>query len=645
MPKNLVMFSVRWIQQRETEGIQNPINDMFIQLRNQIETDIELRKKKRIFIKGEDLGLRPDTVKDVVRRLQHIDLFGIDEDLNGRLFETFLNATMRGRELGQFFTPRSVVKMMTRIVDLRVAKEHQDKVIDGCCGSGGFLIEALSEMRNSVRANNSFSDREKEDLIDTIANECIYGIDFGKDPPLARVARTNMYLHGDGGSHIYYADALDKDVNVEMHTDPETIQNMDELREDLGEMQFDVVLTNPPFSMKKEAKNPSELQILEQYRLARRSDSSAQTRSSLRSSVMFFERYYDLLKRGGRLVTVIDDTILSSSNFDYVRDFIRTHFLIRAIISLPGDTFRRSGSRVKTSVLFLEKRHSDTEKQPDWFYFFSMHLGVDDKPSKTSEQAVREARERAEEETKLIIEGYKQYLNGKNTANVLGPELITDRLDLRNCVPLFGRMKKKWQDNGIEVKELAKLVKPTENVINPSDSPTQQFTLIKVSYDGRCEVESQKLGHQIRAGLMHRVHEGQMIFSTIRATDGAVGILPQELDGALVSKTSYTVFDCKSPQDAAYLWSVLRSHEIRADMQSLSPGSGRYTTYWPDVGELLIPWISSEERHKIGDRLIALWEKERELERQREKSASHLELLGVESEESKQRWKASKAPQ
>jgi type I restriction enzyme M protein len=57
-------------------------------------------------------------------------MFGIDEDLNGRLFETFLSATMRGRDLGQFFTPRSVVKMMVRVARLRCTPDHQDRVLD-----------------------------------------------------------------------------------------------------------------------------------------------------------------------------------------------------------------------------------------------------------------------------------------------------------------------------------------------------------------------------------------------------------------------------------------------------------------------------------------------------------------------------------
>lgn len=646
LPPSLVTFSTHWIEQREAEGITSPINDMFVQLRNEIERDIELRRKKRIFEKDEDLGLRPDTVSDVVRRLQHIDLFGIDEDLNGRLFETFLNATMRGRDLGQFFTPRSVVKMMTQIADLQVTREHQDRVIDGCCGSGGFLIEALTTMRNKVRENRSLSLPEKEGLISTIANDCLYGIDYGQDPPLARIARINMYLHGDGGSRIYYADALDKAFDSTTRRDPEVIQNMEELREEVGVDRFDVVLTNPPFSMTKELKNPSEQRVLQQYEVARPSSSSLKLRNSLRSSIMFMERYYDVLKPGGRLITVLDDTLLSSASFRYVRSFIRTRFLVRAIISLPGDTFKRSGSRVKTSVLVLEKKRSQNDDQPHWFHFFSEHLGVDDLTPKATDQEVAEARDKADLEMSRIVSGYNQYLNGSVLDSVLGPEFILDRLDLRNCVPLFGRMVRQWEARGIETKRLDEIVKPTRNIIDPSsDYPQELFALLKVSYEGRCEVESERVGGRVVSNSMQVVEPGQMVFSTIRATDGAVGIAPPELGRALVSKTSYTVFDCESPKDAAYLWSVLRSHELRADMQSLSPGSGRYTTYWPDVGQLLIPWLADHERHAIGERLIELWDSERQLEMRRKDSMAHLHQLGVESEESKTRWRASKAPQ
>ena len=90
------------------------------QLRDKIERGYSFPKEKANLVeKNEEIDMRPDTIKSVVRRLEHYDLFGIDEDLNGRLFETFLSATMRGRELGQYFTPRSIVKLMTRMAHFK----------------------------------------------------------------------------------------------------------------------------------------------------------------------------------------------------------------------------------------------------------------------------------------------------------------------------------------------------------------------------------------------------------------------------------------------------------------------------------------------------------------------------------------------
>lgn len=162
LPPEAVSFSVRWIEAREKET-DNPVDALlFKRLREAIEDEIRAKKKKRIFDFSERIKLKPSTVKEVVRRLEHHDLFGIDEDLNGRLFESFLTATMRGRELGQFFTPRSIVKLMTELAHLRAERDHVDVVLDGCCGTGGFLIEALTDMRKKVRNNVSLSSQEKD---------------------------------------------------------------------------------------------------------------------------------------------------------------------------------------------------------------------------------------------------------------------------------------------------------------------------------------------------------------------------------------------------------------------------------------------------------------------------------------------------
>ena len=641
LPDHLVRFSVNWVEQREADGIPNPIDMLFQELRNELECQVQLRKKKRIFAKDECIKLRPYTIKNVVGKLQHYDLFGIDDDLNGRLFETFLSATMRGRELGQFFTPRSVVKMAALLANIKADRERPDRVIDACCGSGGFLIEALSVMRDQIQKSERLSAWKKEELVRIITNECIYGVDYGKDPPLARIARINMYLHGDGGSRIYYADALDKQLLVAKGEDPENVQNVDELRSIVKDCLFDVALTNPPFSMTKELKNESDQRILQQYEIA---DKGSTLRPSLRSSVMFLERYHDLLRPGGRLVTIIDDTILASASFRFVRDFIRERFFIRAIVSLPGNAFRRQGSRVKTSVLVLEKKAEARAGQPGCFFHFSEWLGVDDLTPRAAESDISEARARSAAEIRQIVEGYKRYLEGKpRESEFLPAERMTDRLDLKFCVPRTGRLVPEWRARGISARPLMDCVTLVEDAVILSEHADQEFALLKVTYEGKCLVDKVKKGGAVKAHAVYRVKAGQIVFSIIRATDGAVGVVPEELEGAVVSE-SYYVFQCETVQDAAYLWAVLRTHEIRADMQSLSFGSGRYSTYWPNVGQVLIPWPMETERRAIGQKILDVWRMERQANEAMKKAMAKVNAMGVESEESVIRWKVSRAP-
>lgn len=434
VPRDAVVFSTHWIESHDLAT--SPVNDvLFKQLRDAIEVDIANKKKKRIFESDEKIDLKPDTVRLVVRKLQHWDMFGIDEDLNGRLFETFLSATMRGDDLGQYFTPRSVVKLVTQLADPQVIGKEAEKVMDACCGTGGFLIEVLTQLRHAVQQNGSLSAKEKEDLNDLICNESIYGIDFGKNPPVARIARINMYLHGDGGSCIYFADALDKEMLIEKTEDAEVQGDQGQLKRKLrAGLKFGVVVTNPPFSMTKEMSHDAEARILKQYKLAV-VPGTGKYRNSLRSNAMFFERYHDLLEDGGRLLTVIDDGLLNSAEFKFVRDFIRDHFIIRAIISLPGDAFQRSGARAKTSVVYLTKRAKGETGQPDVFVHECRHVGLDDVVLRTRPSVAERKRNLATGEIGEVVDAFGAYQAGKRGPWLVPASRLTDRLDAKFLRP------------------------------------------------------------------------------------------------------------------------------------------------------------------------------------------------------------------
>ena len=388
LPRDEVVFSTHWIK-REEKTDPNPVDTiLFKNLRLQLEKEISERKKKRIFDKDETIDLEPSTIKEVVKLLEHYDLYGIDEDLNGRLFETFLNATMRGQELGQFFTPRTVVKFMTKMAQLRANKDHIDLVLDACCGTGGFLIEAMADMAEKIESNNKLTNVEKTAFLDKIKNDCLWGIDAGKSPPIARIARINMFLHRDGGSRIYFADALDKDLMIEAGIDDELKRDRQELRESIisGKKRFNVVLTNPPFAMRYEKKKPHEKRILEQYDLQYEDwEEKKKLRTSVKSAVMFLERYYDLLDENGKLLTIMDESILNTTSNKAFRNYIKNKFVIKAVISLPRNAFVKAESSVKTSVLYLRKKTVPSESQPKVFMAISENVGHNDTGKETPE--------------------------------------------------------------------------------------------------------------------------------------------------------------------------------------------------------------------------------------------------------------------
>jgi type I restriction enzyme M protein len=552
-------FSEHWIKTRENE-IQNPVNDIqFKDLMSGLGYEIHKNRKKQLFDQSDRIDLKPATIKGVVKKLQSVDLFGIDEDLNGRLFETFLNATMRGSSLGQYFTPRSIVLLGAKLADLSVNENHIDKVLDASCGTGGFLIEALTIMRNKIRDNNSYSNDKKNDLITKLCDECLFGIDAAKDPKLARIARINMYLHGDGGSHIYLGDSLDKAIAIDKSDSIEQQSETEEMIKYLKPDSFDVVITNPPFSMWYEDSNESQKDILKKYELVKIDDSSTKKRSRLRGSAMFLERYCDMLKSGGKLITIIDETILSSPDYSYVRNFIRKYFIIKAVISLHGDAFQQSNARVKTAMIYLEKKQNISDWQNAVFMYSSIYLGVDDLPVTTKPSKVQEARKLADKEILTILDEFEKYKNGEHGSWFVDISRLNDRLDVKFCLPLVGRFVKTWENSGAEVYPLSKICTPRDEIIEPRKYfPNDEFRILTITYDGRCRSEEKRTGKEINYSKMKIVRTGDIVFSEYNAFHGAIGYITEEFDGALASG-SYTVVKCHNNKNSLYLWSILRT--------------------------------------------------------------------------------------
>lgn len=325
-----------------------------------------------LFSENEKINIRENSFEKILEKLEIYNLSDTSDDVKGIAFEEFLGKTFRG-ELGQFFTPRTIVDFMTEILD----PQEGELICDPTCGSGGFLIKSFEYIREKIEQNiksekeqlrkNKVDDnviallnKELDHLIEgsrmsVLSSNCIFGTDA--NPRMARVSKMNMIMHGDGHGGVHHHDGL---LNVNGIIDE----------------RFDVILTNPPFGQRVD----KELQITDQeIRDAKTfgekyyKNSEGKNKKVLKifdtgsmsalTEVLFMERCLRLLKKGGRMGIVLPEGVLNTSSLQKVREYFESRAKIILIISIPQDVFIAAGATVKPSLLFLKRFTNEEENQ------------------------------------------------------------------------------------------------------------------------------------------------------------------------------------------------------------------------------------------------------------------------------------------
>lgn len=256
---------------------------------------------------------------DIMAKLDSLTLTDVDSDVKGDAFEYFLRSTTSTQnDLGEYFTPRHIVKTMVRLVNPRIG----EKVYDPFCGTGGFLIETFKHIyKNMARTESN---------IELLREHTIYGNELTNT---ARITKMNMILAGDGHSNIHMRDSLAEPSDGE----------------------YDAVITNMPYSQRTKHGGLYDVP----------------TANGDSICVQHCIRAVNAASPDGRMAIVVPEGFLFRKDMARVREYLLDRCELRSIISLPQGVFLPY-TGVKTDIIYavkVNRKHRASEGRKYFWYF------------------------------------------------------------------------------------------------------------------------------------------------------------------------------------------------------------------------------------------------------------------------------------
>lgn len=345
--------TIKKLEQFKRNGESDPLNYLF----GKIKSEMKGEPESLIFDEDEEVGLDHKTVNEILELINGYSFVRFGIDIKGRIYELFLGSTMKNTALGQYFTPEEIINFITDIAELKI----RDKVLDPACGTGRFLTRGMDLMVEKAERNPEFTGRD----IKHIKRQQIYGIDLSK--AVFKIARMNMYIHGDGRSNVLKQNFLTSDLRMRGG--------------------FDVILTNPPFGDINLVEDVEDFddykqQLIEELPTIETEEENGNKKinsKGYKGSALLLQKASIFLRNGGKLISVVDEGILNTEDYTTLRDFIMRDYFIIGVFSLPQTTFKRlAKSSPKSSIVYLIKKENrlDAQKTPIFFAQLSK-VGVD----------------------------------------------------------------------------------------------------------------------------------------------------------------------------------------------------------------------------------------------------------------------------
>lgn len=499
-------------------------------------------------------------------------------DIKGAAFQEILKNTFDKNENQQFFTPLEAAEFMADLaVEMMKQKDLKDiSACDPAIGTGGLLLQLRKSTNNS----------EGE------LNVKYYGADY--DERMAWLSAINIYLstgeHGDIKWENCIGGSLNKNKSF------------------LDSERFDLILSNPPFGS-----DVTSDEVLTQYTLG--------GKSSRRRSILFMERNLELLKPGGTLVMVIDESVLNSGKTGDVRKYIRDNANIKAVFSLPNTTFLPYAT-VKTSIIVLEKKHeNELSNDESVLYYEILNTGrkpngdIDFKKNSTGEKVVNSDFSEAVNVFKKKLSNISVEDTNNSHTEVSNSEFMIQarennvrdwkesRIDMLPYHPMVknSNMTLSQAKHIMELKEIVSIRSERINSINYPNRIFNYIGLANVEKEiGEYEVE-EVFGDDIKS-TCNKFYAEDIIFARMRPELRKVAVIDDNINEGICSSECAVIYindEYVNKISVHYLAWILRSDLFYGQVMGKVTGIGRPRISSKGLMNCKVPIPSLEIQNKI----------------------------------------------
>lgn len=518
----------------------------------------------------------------------------IGTDILNEIFGKFLtDSFVDQKELGQYLTPKEIINFAIELIFCDLKKEEileHKVVLDPSCGVGSFLTAYVEKVYSLFE-----NDNRRNDIIKGILENKLVGID--KSERMLRLALTNLAMFGYKNTRLYLKNALDaSDLELEGNVS--------------------VIMTNPPFGAEFLAEEVSKFDIVSKW--------AEKKPKKVNSELLFIEQYIKWLKPGGILICIVPDSILNNRGLhETLRNGISKDVVIKAVVSLPSNTFATTGTETKTSLLYLKKeKYTPSHKT---YMAICENVGYD----VISVGAHKTKRYNGAAELFEILNDYrdKTEKKGQWIENLNQYQ----RWDATYHASISKEMLQKMKNKKLlQIKDVAELINDRFNPTRLGERETFNYIEISDVNPNQLRTSGKKmLAKDAPSRARKIVHRDDVIVSTVRPERGIVAVVDEKQDG-FVCTTGFAVLKPKGI-DSLVLALLLQSQFVAKQIKKYVMGVSYPVIDEKDLLEIYLPisQLNNKKYDKDVERIRSL---ERELNSLRSnlKKAISSEMLTIE---------------